>query len=258
MTPPDIGAEIRGRRILITGASSGIGAAVAEHFGAHGARICVHYNANRTGAEAVAAAITSAGGEAIAVQRNLTERGAPASLVADAADALGGLDLLINNAGDMLERRSLEEISDDDLDAMIDLNIRPTVRASAAAIPLLRASQGSIINVSSISAHSGGSKGGNLYAASKGFIATYTHGLARELAPEKIRVNAVAPGIIDTPLHARRTPPQLFEKFPSAIPMGRVGLAGDCVGAFLFLACPSLSGYLTGQIIEVNGGQYMA
>lgn len=258
MTAADVAAEIRGLRVLVTGASSGIGAAVAEHFGSRGARVCVHYNANRAGAEKVAAAIASSGGEAVAIQRNVTERGAPASLVADAAHALGGLDLLINNAGDMLERRPLETIGDDDLDAMIDLNIRPTVRACAAAIPLLRASHGSIINVSSISAHSGGSMGGNLYAAAKGFIATYTHGLARELAPEKIRVNAVSPGIIDTPLHARRTPAHVFEKFPSAIPMGRVGLADDCVGAFVFLACPSLSSYVTGQIIEVNGGQYMA
>jgi 3-oxoacyl-[acyl-carrier protein] reductase len=258
MMPGDIGSELRGQRILVTGASSGIGAAVATQFGALGGRLCIHYNANRAGAEAVVAAIEAAGGKATAIQCDLTVRGAPAALVSEAIAALGGLDLLVNNAGDMLERRPLEMVSDADLDHMIDLNIRPTVRACAAAIPAIRASRGSIINVTSVSAHSGGSTGSNLYGAAKGFISTYTRGLARELAADGVRVNAVAPGIIATPLHARRTPPALFDKLPAQIPMGRVGTADDCIGAFVFLACASLSGYLTGQIIEVNGGQYMA
>lgn len=258
MSGDDIRDQLNGRRVLITGASSGIGAAVATRFGAVGAHVCVHYNSNRQGAEAVVAAVTAAGGKAVALQGDLAQRGAATSAIADAARALGGLDVLVNNAGDMLERRALEAVGDDELDRMIDLNVRPTVLACAAAIPLLRQSRGCIINVTSISAHSGSSAGANLYAASKGFLATYTHGLARELAPEQIRVNAVAPGIIDTPLHARRTPAHLYQSFANSIPMARVGTADECVGAFLFLACPLLSGYVTGQIIDVNGGQYMA
>ena len=259
MTADDSFRELAGRRILVTGASSGIGAAVAARFGTCGASVCVHCHSNRSGADAVAEAIGSSGGHAVIMQRDLSLRGGAAGLVEEAANALGGLDLLVNNAGDMLERQPLESVRDSDLDRMIDLNIRPVVIGCATAVPFLRRSTaGSIINVASIAAHSGGSNGGNLYASAKGFVVTYTRGLARELAPEGIRVNAVSPGIIDTPLHARRTSSETFEKFGALIPMGRVGQPDDCVGAFLFLACSTMSGYLTGQTIEVNGGQYMA
>jgi 3-oxoacyl-[acyl-carrier protein] reductase len=250
-------SDIRERRILVTGASSGIGAAVALGLGQCGAEVCVHFNANRAGAEAVTASIVAAGGKAIAIQKDVRERGAPAALVSDAVKALDGLDLLVNNAGDMLARRALADVDDDALDEMIALNVRSYVLACAAAVPHLRKSRGSIINVSSISAHSGGSNGANLYAASKAFISTYTRGLARELAPDRVRVNAVAPGVIETSLHARRTPNVLLETLRTTIPLGRLGAPEDCAGVFLYLACPTLSGYVTGQVLEVNGGQYM-
>jgi 3-oxoacyl-[acyl-carrier protein] reductase len=242
----------------VTGASSGIGAAAAIALGTCGATVGVHFHSNEAGAGATRAAIEAAGGRAIALQRDLSSRGAAAGLINDAAAAFGGLDVLVNNAGDMLARLPLADAGDADLDRMVDLNIRPVVTACAAAIPHLRKSDaGSIINVTSISARTGASSGGNLYASAKGFLAAYTRGLARELAADGIRVNAVSPGIIDTPLHARRTPPEMFEKFRAAIPLGRVGLADDCAGAFLFLASARLSGYITGHTIEVNGGQYM-
>jgi len=258
MIDPSPRHELVGRRILVTGASSGIGAAAAEAFGACGASVAVHYNANAAGAESTRSAIEKAGGRAFVLRQDLTERGAGRKLVEEAARELGGLDLLVNNAGDMLARRPLELFDDDHLDRIIDLNVRPVVAACAAAIPLLRASTaGAIINVTSLGALTGTSIGGNLYAASKGFVAAYSRGLARELAPDRIRVNAVSPGVIWTPLHERRTPPELFEKIKSVIPLGRAGDADECAGAFVFLACASLSGYITGQTIEVNGGQYL-
>ena len=157
-----------------------------------------------------------------------------------------------------MARKPLEATGDAELDAIVDLNIRPIVSACASAIPLLRRSEaGAIINVTSISASTGASLGGNLYAASKAFISAYTRGLARELAPDRIRVNAVSPGVIDTALHVRHTPPELFARMKETIPLGRVGQPDDCAGAFVFLACASLSGYVTGQVLEVNGGQYM-
>jgi 3-oxoacyl-[acyl-carrier protein] reductase len=251
-------ADFDGFRVLVTGASSGIGAAIAVAFGSRGATVGCHFNANAEGAAATLAAIEAAGGQGTLLHRDLSERGAGRGVVEDAAAALGGLDVLVNNAGDMRKRKPLAEIDDEDLDRMIDLNVRPVVAACRAAIPLLAPGRGSIINMTSISVRTGATPGGNLYAAAKGFVASYTRGLARELAPRGIRVNAIAPGVIDTPLHARRTDPATFARFKDVIPLGRVGLAEDCVGAALYLASPVLAGFVTGQTLEVNGGQSLS
>ena len=126
-------------------------------------------------------------------------------------------------------------------------------------VPLMRRAGrgGSIINVTSVAARHGGGPGAVLYAGSKGFVSTATRGLAKELAPDRIRVNAVAPGVIETPFHDRFSTPQMLESFRAGIPMGRLGTADECVGAFLYLASEALSSYVTGQIIDVNGGLYM-
>ena len=139
---------------------------------------------------------------------------------------------------------------------------RPRVAVLAfcrEVVPLMRAKGqgGSIINVSSVAARHGGGPGAYLYAGAKGFVSTATRGLAKDLAPDRIRVNAVSPGVIQTPFHDRFSTPQLLESFKAGIPMARLGEPDDCVGAFLYLASPQLSGYVTGQILEVNGGQYM-
>jgi 3-oxoacyl-[acyl-carrier protein] reductase len=116
---------------------------------------------------------------------------------------------------------------------------------------------GNLIFVTSVAARHGGGPGAVLYAASKGFISTATRGLAKELAKDNIRVNAVAPGVITTPFHDKFSTAQQLEGFRATIPMGRLGSADECTGAFAFLASDRLSGYMTGQILEVNGGQYM-
>ena len=116
---------------------------------------------------------------------------------------------------------------------------------------------GAIINVTSVAARTGGGPGAYLYAGAKGFVSTATHGLARELVGDRIRVNAVAPGVIQTPFQDRFSTPAMLETFRTGIPMGRLGTADECVGAFLYLASEQLSGYVTGQVLEVNGGQYM-
>ena len=256
--PTAIAPDLAGKRVLITGASTGIGAAAARAFAAAGSRVVVHYNASRDAAEAVAADIRRGGGEAHLVQGDVKDSATVRRVVADGARALGGLDVLINNAGGLVKRVPVGDIDDAIYDEIVDLNVRSLVMATAAGVPHLRKSgRGSIINVTSIAARHGGGPGAALYASAKGFVSTFTRGIARELAPEGIRVNAVSPGVITTPFHERYSTPQMLETMRGTIPMARLGSAEECAGTFLYLASDALAGYVTGQVVEVNGGQLM-
>jgi 3-oxoacyl-[acyl-carrier protein] reductase len=137
--------------------------------------------------------------------------------------------------------------------------VRSVLMCTAAAVAHMRrqGQGGAIINLTSVAARHGGGAGAALYAGSKGFVATITKGLAKELVKDRIRVNAVAPGVITTPFHERYSTPQMLEGFRATIPMARLGSADECAGAFLFLASERMSGYITGQTVDVNGGQYM-
>lgn len=249
--------DLAGKAILITGASTGIGAALARAFGAQGAKVAVHYNSSAAAAEAVAKEIKRDGGTAILIKGDVSDPKATARIVEEAASALGGLDGLINNAGLMLGRLPFTEIGDEHYDAVMDLNARSVFAATRAAAPHLKKSRGFIINTTSIAARNGGGGGSVLYAASKGFVSTATRGLAKELIGSGIRVNGVAPGVIETRFHERYSTPDQMRAMLATIPMGRAGTAEECVGAYLFLASPMLSGYIIGQVIEVNGGQLM-
>ena len=249
--------DLNGKCVLITGASTGIGASAARAFGAAGAKVAGHYNASRDKADQVAADVRKAGGSAVLIGGELSKRGVAEEVVNTAATKLGALHVLINNAGSMIRRSNVEDADDDLLQQLFDLNVRSLVAASRAAIPHMRkAGGGSIINTTSIAARNGGAAGATLYAATKGFVSTFTRGLAKEVVKDKIRVNAVAPGVIATPFHERYTPEQVMAMLAATIPMG-VGESEDCDGAYLFLASERLSGYVTGQVIEVNGGQLM-
>jgi 3-oxoacyl-[acyl-carrier protein] reductase len=247
--------DIRGKAALVTGASTGIGAAVAAGLAGLGARVAVHYNRSAEAAEAVAAGIRAAGGTAALIRADLAEAAAGSEVVAAAVAELGGLDILVNNAGAILSRQPFAELDLDLYQAALDLNVRSVVAVSQAAIPHLERGGGTIVNLGSIAGANGGGPGSAHYASAKAYVHNLTRGMAAELAPRGIRVNAVAPGVIATPFHAA-TPPERMDAMRRAVAMGRLGTAEDCVGPVVFLAS-AMSGYVTGQILHVNGGQLM-
>ena len=179
-------------------------------------------------------------------------------MVENVVTEFGGIDILINNAGAMLERTTLVEASAEHFHRVMDLNFTSVYTACHTVIPIMRKKGGgNIINVTSIAARTGGAAGSGIYAASKAAVSTLTRNLAKEEAPNNIRVNAVSPGVITTPFHDKVSTPAQMEAAKAAIPQGRLGIAQDCVGTFLYLASDELSRYVDGQIIEVNGGQLM-
>lgn len=250
--------DLSDRRILVIGSSTGIGAAVARAYAQAGAAVTVHYHASREPAEALVDAIRAEGGRVHLVAGDVSRSAEAARVVDEAATAMGGLDGLVNNAGALLRRAPLDEIDDALYDRVLDLNVRSVVVASQAAVRYMKeAGRGSIINTSSVAARHGGGPGALLYAGAKAFVLNATRGLAKELAAANIRVNGVSPGVISTPFHERYSTPELLEGMRKTIPMARIGTPADCIGAYLFFASDALSGYITGQVLEVNGGQFM-
>ncbi len=248
--------DLKGKVVLITGASTGIGAACAKAFGALGCKVVVHYNSSKAAAMDVAQTVEKAGGEALVVQGDLRRSTECERVVLETAKRFKRIDLLINNAGALVKRVPITDLSDEIFDDIVGLNVRSMLMCTKYAVPHI-ARGGSIINLTSIAARNGGGPGASLYAGSKGFVSTATKSLAKELIGRQIRVNAVAPGVITTPFHDKFSTPEQLEAMRLTIPMGRLGTADECVGAFIYLASEKLSSYVTGQIIEVNGGQYM-
>jgi 3-oxoacyl-[acyl-carrier protein] reductase len=217
----------------------------------------VHYNESRDAAEKLAAEISKKGGEVFLTQGDFSRSADVTRVVEDTATHFGRLDGLVNNAGGMLGRVPYSEMSDEQYDRVMDLNARSVITASRVAMPWLKKNGGFIVNTSSVAARNGAGGGAGIYGSAKAFVSNVTRGMAKELIGNGIRVNAVAPGVIATPFHERYSSAEQMKGMIATIPQGRAGTAEDCVGAYLFLSSDLLSGYITGQVIEVNGGQLM-
>ena len=250
--------DLRGKTAIVTGGTKGIGGAIAEALLREGVTVCIAAR-HIHGADLAFENLRREGiGHAFIFPCDVRDYDQVKALVDYTVRQLAGLDILINNAGGLVRRVPIADLDDAFFDQVMDLNVRSLVAACSAAIPRMReGGHGNIINVTSIAARHGGGSGAVLYASAKGFVSTFTRGLAKEVVKDGIRVNAVSPGVITTPFHERYSTPQMLESFKSTIPMGRLGTADECVGAFLYLASDALSGYVTGQILEVNGGQLM-
>ena len=249
--------DLEAKAVLITGAASGIGAALARGFARYGAKVAIHFNKSADAARTLYSDITGTGGTAALFEADLTKSGEAGRIVDEVVRAFGHLDVLVNNAGGIIRRQPFSDLTRELYAEALNLNVRPVVEGSQAAIPHLeKSAAGSIINLGSIAGHDGGGPGSGHYAAAKAYIHNLTRHMARDLATRGIRVNAIAPGTIATPFHSA-TPPERMEAMRKATPLGRLGQPEDCVGAALFLSSPSMSGFITGQILHINGGQLM-
>jgi Dehydrogenases with different specificities (related to short-chain alcohol dehydrogenases) len=249
--------DLTGKVAIVTGASSGIGHATALALANCGAAVAVNYHNNEIGAELLRKHIVANGAKAVAIQADVTVASDVESLVKRTVEEFGTVDILVNNAGSLIERLRLLEMSEERWDQVVDLNLKSAFLCCKAVAPLMMERKtGVIINLSSIAGRNGGALGSLHYSSAKGGLISFTKGLAKELAPFGIRVNAVSPGVIDTPYHEQFSSPEMMKNYVNAIPLGRVGNSDDVAKVIAFLASDAAS-YLVGETIEVNGGMYM-
>ncbi len=249
--------DLNGKVALVTGSSSGIGRATAVALAANGARVAINFHRNETGAGEARAQITAAGGSAIVIQADVTRASEVQALIEQTVAEFGPIDILVNNAGSLVERLTILELSEERWDEVIDLNLKSAfLCCRAVAGSMMERQAGAIINLSSIAGRNGGALGSIHYSTAKGGVITFTKGLAKELGPFGVRVNAVSPGVIDTPYHEQFSSPEMMKTYAGMIPLGRIGTPPEVANVICFLASDAAS-YLAGETIEINGGMFM-
>jgi 3-oxoacyl-[acyl-carrier protein] reductase len=246
---------LTGRVALVTGAGTGLGRAAALALAEAGAAVGLHYHTSAAGAEAVLEQIQTLGGRAVLLPGDLTREEQAAAVVQRLVADLGRLDVLFNNAGSPLRKALIEDCSTELWRQAFDVNVTAAFFVTRAAIPHLRAgSRGSIINNLSLSVQTGG-QGTGPYVAAKGALQALTRTLARELAPQ-VRVNAIMPGVIETPHHDRYSTPERLAEYRRQTPLGRNGQAEEVAQAVVFLASDQAS-FITGALLDINGGRFL-
>jgi len=249
--------DLTGRVALVTGASSGIGAATASVLADLGAIVALGYHQNEEGANQVLDQIMKEGGKALAICADMRRAADISSLVKRATDELGPIDILVNNAGSLVQRQAIRELTPERWSEIINLNLTSVMLCSqAVATSMIERKRGAIINIVSIAGRTGGGPGAAAYSVAKGGLITFTKSLAKELAPYGVRVNAISPGVIDTPFHQVFSTPEMIRNFVTTIPLARLGTPLECAKVIAFLASDA-SSYIVGETIEVNGGQLM-
>ncbi|MDP0498496.1 MAG: SDR family oxidoreductase [Verrucomicrobiota bacterium JB022] len=250
--------KLAGKKALVTAGGQGIGLAITRQLLAEGCDVAVHYFSSAVDTAALRSVCSRENAKVCGLQADLRQRDQASACVEQAVDALGGLDILINNAGSLIGRRRLNELDPDFWQDSFDLNVSSMNWITQAALPALREAQdgASIVNLASLAGRKGGHPGSLAYSTMKGAILTYTRALAQELGPEGIRVNAVAPGLIlGTSFHNTHTTEESARATIAGIPLGRGGKPEDVARAVCFLAS-EFDGFIAGATIDINGGVY--
>jgi 3-oxoacyl-[acyl-carrier protein] reductase len=248
--------SFKGTTVLVTGASSGIGAATAIAFASRGAHILAHYNRQEKEAADVLARVQGAGGSGELLRADLSRMEGVRDLAQDVTGR--PVDILVNNAGSLLRRARVMEFTEELWNEVMTLNLDSAFFLAQAVLRgMAERKRGFIVNVSSVAARNGGGLGALAYATAKGALSTMTKGLAKEFAPIGVRVNAVSPGTVETNYHRQFSTEQMLSGVKAATPMGRLGTSEEIANVILFLCSPEAR-FIQGQVVEVNGGFLMA
>jgi 3-oxoacyl-[acyl-carrier protein] reductase len=248
--------DLKGKKVLVTGSSSGIGAATAIEFAKQGCFVGVHYFKTKQGGESTLSQVKKFS-DGVLLRADVRSQKQVNAMVKKFADAAHGIDVLVNNAGDLIDRQPFETATIEYHDDIYQTNVRSIFFVTQAVLPWLKKSDGCIINVGSVAGHHGGGEGAGIYAGAKAAVATETIAMAKEFGKYGIRVNTVIPGLIETRFHQRYSSAERKKLTARQTPLGRNGTAEDIARAILFLASSDAAGFITGEYIAVNGGLYM-
>jgi NAD(P)-dependent dehydrogenase (short-subunit alcohol dehydrogenase family) len=248
--------DLKGKKVLVTGSSSGIGQATAIEFAKQGCFVGVHYFKTKQGGLDTIRQVKKFS-DGIFLKADVRNQSQVNKMVFSFAKSAGGFDILVNNAGDLIDRQPFETASVQYHDDIYQTNVRSIFFVTQAALPYLKKSSGCIVNVGSIAGHHGGASGSGIYAGAKAAVAVETIAMAKEFAKYGIRVNSVIPGLIETRFHQRYSSAQRRAQVAKETLLGRNGTPEDVAKAVLFLASSQAAGFITGEYIAVNGGLYM-